>query len=239
MSLSINRRRRNIILANVNRGCEVAAALDQAKKKASGTGGEKPKTPGAIDKPKSRTPSSKTGMKQGSSSASANFTRLMKSITPGEGDNPMRIADVSSTLRNRRRGLDQSARPLLRLRAQMRSSTHRTSPLLGQEEIASPSLGVRNEQTLLDYEPSMGSPATPISDSILDKTTDDEGGRDDGGDDQESERGPSIDGEGVYVPSGMVEAVLSEETQQQSAQQGVEEAGEDRKESARKKNIGG
>ena len=127
----------------------------------------------------------------------------------------------------------------------MRSFTPRTSPLLRQDEVQSPSLGVRSEQTLLDYEPSMGSPATPVSDSILDQTTNEEteAGRDDeDGPETDYERGASgqsASGEGIYVPASMVETVLSVEATQQSGQPEGGETGGERKDSAGKKNVGG
>ena len=149
-------------------------------------------------------------MKQGAPSAATNFLKLMKDLTPGEGNNPMRIADdfTAHVSRERRRALELSAGPLNRLRLEARSSTPRTSPTygLGLDRPPSPSLGVRGDN-LLDYEPNTRSPATPVSYSILDQSTED-------GDDEvraEDENDAGGNAEGVYVGDGMVEAVLEDQ----------------------------
>ena len=103
--------------------------------------------------------------------------------------------------------------------------------------IASPSLGVHSENQLLDYEPNLNSPGTPVSDSILDKSTDD------GGSERPGETNDDGAGE-VYVDEGMVDTVISvpgEAAQQdQDDPDGTsQDRSEERGESSGKKNVGG
>ena len=79
------------------------------------------------------------------------------------------------------------------------------------------SLGPTRMDTLLDYEPNVGSPATPVDDSILDQSTDDGGKAAEV--DEEEKQAPRTDDDmgqtetdgGVYFEPSMVEAVITEQ----------------------------
>ena len=165
---------------------------DTQKKAACAKKAKEPKPkPTRLERKIRRNP----GMKQGAPNDDASFLNLF-SLKPGNPASAISVTgdDTTAELTNKELAGPSTSTP----RNKSPGTTGRNSPSLGPSRL----------DTLLDYEPNIGSPATPVDDSILDHSTDDAGAEED---EKKNETPADTPEDGVYFEPSMVEAVITEE----------------------------